>query len=93
MTRICRHCRRSTVNRPRGLCCGCFYTPGIKELYPSTSKYAYRGIGLGNQNPPLPPTPTAALPAEPEKVAEMARRAEAGYAIFHPNDARRADDG
>jgi hypothetical protein len=36
---ICRHCRKRPVNRPCGLCWGCYYAPGVKELYPSTSKF------------------------------------------------------
>lgn len=31
------------ANRSRGLCWGCFYEPGVKELYPVTSKYAAVG--------------------------------------------------
>lgn len=36
----CRHCRAGKVNRPRGLCWNCYYTPGVKALYPVTSKFA-----------------------------------------------------
>lgn len=39
---ICRHCQKVRANRPRGLCWGCYYTPGVLELYPSTSKFAKR---------------------------------------------------
>jgi hypothetical protein len=39
---ICRHCGKKKVNRPRGLCWACYYTPGVKELYPVTSKFAPR---------------------------------------------------
>lgn len=35
----CRHCDTNAVNRPRGLCWTCYYTPGVLDLYPSTSKY------------------------------------------------------
>lgn len=38
--RVCRHCRRCAVNRPRGLCWTCYYTPGVKEQYPFTSRFA-----------------------------------------------------
>ena len=31
--RICRHCRKCAVTRPRGLCWVCYYTPGVKDLY------------------------------------------------------------
>ncbi len=36
----CRHCGKRRVNRPRGLCWQCYYAPGVKDLYPSTSKFA-----------------------------------------------------
>lgn len=37
---ICRHCNEKTANRPRGLCRVCYYLPGVKEQYPSVSKFA-----------------------------------------------------
>ena len=40
MIAVCRHCSKCKVNRPRGLCWSCYYTPGVKEQFPSTSKYA-----------------------------------------------------
>lgn len=40
---ICRHCQRNKANRPRGLCWSCYYRPGIRDQYPSTSKYAPTG--------------------------------------------------
>lgn len=40
---VCRHCGERKVNRPRGLCWGCYYTPGVKEKYPVTCKTAPRG--------------------------------------------------
>lgn len=36
---ICRHCEKRNANRHRGLCWSCYYKPGVRELYPSTSKY------------------------------------------------------
>ena len=39
---ICRQCQARKVARSRGLCFGCFYTPGVRDLYPVTSKYAPR---------------------------------------------------
>ena len=53
MIPICKHCEKSKVNRPRGLCWSCYYTPGVKEQYPSTSKYARRGVGNFSGNAPL----------------------------------------
>jgi hypothetical protein len=40
---LCRHCHVKVVNRPRGMCWSCYYTPGVKDLYPTTSKYGRRG--------------------------------------------------
>lgn len=37
---LCRHCVKNRVLRPRGLCWRCYYRPGVRDLYPSTSKYA-----------------------------------------------------
>jgi hypothetical protein len=84
---ICRHCRKSAVNRPRGLCWSCYYTPGVRDLYPSTSKYARRGTGNFARPAPLPEQPTPWPPRTPEKLTEMARRAERGEQLFHPGDA------
>ena len=40
MTRLCRHCLRHKVSRPRGLCWTCYYKPGVRDLYPATGKFA-----------------------------------------------------
>ncbi len=37
---LCRHCTKGKVNRPRGLCWRCYYTPGVKALYGITHKFA-----------------------------------------------------
>jgi hypothetical protein len=34
---VCRHCNKHPVNRPRGLCWKCFYTPGVRALYPANA--------------------------------------------------------
>lgn len=86
MIPICKHCSKAKVNRPRGLCWGCYYTPGVKDLYPSTSKYARRGVGNGNGNAPLP-EPTTAVPGTPEKMAVLELRAKLRQALWHPLDA------
>lgn len=85
---VCRHCIRNKVTRPRGLCWTCYYTPGVKELHPSTSKFASRGNGNANTKR-MPTEPTSALPATPEKLEVMRRRAERGESLFHPLDAMR----
>jgi hypothetical protein len=84
---ICRHCQKTPVNRPRGLCWSCYYRPGVRDLYPSTSKYARRGVGNFTGPAPLPETPTEALPGSPEKLAILAERARRKQSLWHPADA------
>jgi hypothetical protein len=84
---LCRHCQRVQSNRPRGLCWSCYYTPGVRELYPSTSKFARRGVGDFNGQSRLPAQPTRALPGSPEKVAILEERARLGLSLWHPLDA------
>jgi len=83
----CRHCKRDRVNRPKGLCWTCYYTPGLRERYPSVSKFGQRGIGNGNAWAPLPSEATSALPGTPEKVAVLEDRARRRQALWHPQDA------
>lgn len=92
MIAVCRHCSKCKVNRPRGLCWSCYYTPGVKDLYPSTSKYARRGVGNFSGNAPLPDAPTTAAPGSPEKLAVLEQRAKLKQALFHPSDATFAGD-
>ena len=84
---LCRHCHESTVSRPRGLCWSCYYAPGVRDLYPSTSKYGRRGVGNFNGNAPLPAFPTATLPGTPEKLAVLEERARLRQCLWHPQDA------
>jgi hypothetical protein len=84
---ICRHCHQSKVNRPRGLCWSCYYSPGVREKYPSTSKFARRGVGNFSGAAPAPPCPTAALPGSAEKVAVLEERARMKLSLWHPDDA------
>jgi hypothetical protein len=83
---ICRHCHKVKSNRPRGLCWSCYYTPGVRELYPSTSKYGRRGVGNTNRHLGLPPYPTCAWPGTAEKVAVLQERARLGVSLWHPLD-------
>lgn len=92
MIAVCRHCSKCKVNRPRGLCWSCYYTPGVKEQYPSTSKYARRGVGNFTGNAPLPDAPTTAAPGSPEKLAVLEQRAKLKQALFHPADATHVGD-
>ena len=92
MLLMCKHCARSKVNRPRGLCWSCYYTPGVREQYPSTSKFARRGHGVFQGPVPLPPEPTVAAPGTPEKMAVLEMRAKFKMSLWHPQDARYAND-
>jgi hypothetical protein len=87
---ICRHCEVSRASRPRGLCWRCYYTPAVRDLYPSTSKYARQGVGNFSGNTPLPALPTDAVPGSEEKVRVLMLRAEKGVSLWHPDDADRA---
>jgi hypothetical protein len=84
---ICRHCNRVKSNRPRGLCWSCYYSPGVREKYPSTSKFARRGISDFNGRTALAAQPTTALPGTEEKVLVLAERARLGLSLWHPQDA------
>jgi hypothetical protein len=86
----CRHCHQAAVSRPRKLCWSCYYAPGVREQYPSTSKYGRRGPGNFYGMAPLPPFPTQALPGTPEKIALLTQRALARQELFHPDDATEA---
>src|SRR6516164_2802827 len=87
MKPLCRHCQKVKSNRPRGLCWSCYYTPGVRELFPSTSKFARRGVVDFNGRARMP-EPTSALPGTPEKVAVLEQRARLGQQLWHPLDAR-----
>jgi hypothetical protein len=84
---ICRHCQHSPVSRPRGLCWSCYYRPGVRDQYPSTSKFGRRGVGNFNGAAPLPAFPTSAFPGSREKVAVLEERARLKQSLWHPNDA------
>lgn len=89
--RVCRHCCFKFACRPRGLCWTCYYTPGIREAYPSTSKFATLGVGIFNGRNNLPATPTAARPGTDAKIVVLAARAKQGVSLWHPLDAVEAD--
>jgi hypothetical protein len=84
---MCRHCQRVKSNRPRGLCWSCYYTPGVRERFPSTSKFARRGVADFNGNTLLAAEPTAAPPGSAAKVAILEERARLGQSLWHPRDA------
>jgi hypothetical protein len=83
---LCRHCKSRKPNRPRGLCWTCYYTPGLRDQYPITSKFATVGVKDFNGRRPLP-KPTDALPGTPEKVKVLCERARLLQALWHPLDA------
>lgn len=83
----CRHCGREKVNRPRGLCHRCYYTPGVRDCYPSTSPYAPRSDEWNFNGPFRTPTPTPHPPGTPGKMAVLAERLERREHLFHPADA------
>lgn len=85
--RVCRHCGRGTVCRPRGLCWPCYYSPGVRERYTSGSRYARRGVPARRGNRPLP-KPTAAAPGSAGKLVVLIERAAAGQRLWHPADGR-----
>jgi hypothetical protein len=84
---LCRHCQKTKSNRPRGLCWSCYYRPGVREQYPSTSKFARRGVSDFNGQASLAAQPTSAPPGSPEKVEVLAERARLGLSLWHPHDA------
>jgi hypothetical protein len=89
----CRNCGRAHATRPRGLCWSCYYTPGVRERFPSTSKFARHGVEDFTGRAALPAAPTAALPGTPEKVAVLEQRARLRQALWHPLDAPVCRDG
>lgn len=84
---LCRHCKKNRPNRPRGLCWSCYYTPGVRDQYPSTSKFAHRGVEDFNGDARLPPVPTRARPGSLEKVEILVARARLKQSLWHPKDA------
>jgi hypothetical protein len=86
--KVCRHCRSGKVNRPRGLCWTCYYSPGVRDEYHSGSKYARRGFGGANTGKlPLPAEPTDARPGTAAKIAVLRKRASRGEHLWHADDA------
>ena len=77
----CVQCGHVPSGRPRGLCWACY-----KQGKDSATRTGQRGIVRpGRQHAPRP---TDACPGSEEKIRELIARAEAGYYLFHPDDAR-----
>lgn len=85
---LCQHCQYRVITRPKQLCWTCYTNEGIRSLYPSTSKYARRGIGAGNKKVQLPTIVSDAMPGSFEKIELMHERAKRGESLFHPAEPR-----
>jgi hypothetical protein len=85
MKPLFRHCLAVRANRPRRLCWTCYYSPGVRERYPSESKFGRRGIERGTAA--LPAEPTEALLGTDDKIAVLEARCGRGESLFHPADA------
>lgn len=92
--RVCVHCAGASgrpVNRPRGLCRTCYYTPGVRERYQPVSDRGRLGLGRGYGHSRPLPEPTEAMPGTPEKLAVLEDRALAEQQLWHPLDAGMTD--
>jgi hypothetical protein len=58
----------------------------VRDRYPSTSKFARRGISDFNGRAATP-EPTNAAPGSAAKVEVLEQRARLGQALWHPLDA------
>lgn len=81
----CRHCLTNRANRARGLCWRCSLSPEIRELCPSTSKFARRSEETQRYTGE-PTERTDAIPGSAAKVAVLAERASRGLGLWHPLD-------
>ncbi len=84
---MCRHCQVKKINRPRGLCWRCYYTPGVIDRYPMVNVYNNcRGSRPDFNGRSGVPEPTDALPLSEEKMQVMVERARLGQELWHPLD-------
>lgn len=88
----CQNCHKKRANRPRFLCFTCYNSPGIRDKYLSTSKFANpksRGLDPADRNgsSARPQEPTGHQPGTEGKVAEMERRARRWESLFDIRDA------
>jgi hypothetical protein len=56
-------------------------------MYPSTSKFARRGVGDFNGRTARPADPTEAAPGSEDKIRVLMERASRGQSLWHPDDA------
>lgn len=85
--KVCRHCGREPVSRPRGLGWKCYYRPEVLALYPSSHPNARRGVGNLTGGHRRPAAPTNAPPGTLVKLIVMGERAARGEMLWHPDDA------
>ena len=85
--RMCRHCQRHGINRPRSLCWGCYRNPAIRDQYAARTNQHGAALGLGLKAPTKPASqPCPARGGTPERMAAMCERMERGEELFHPLD-------
>lgn len=86
----CRACGRNAAVRPaRGLCDRCARNPDVLAAHPVLKSYRSSRRGVAGGNPATRPLPVPTdIPPGPGKVDVLAERARAGFALFHPRDAR-----
>jgi hypothetical protein len=76
----------------RGLCWSCYWTPGIREQFPSLSKFSQ----WCNEPTPVrslvPVEPTLALPGSAEKIAVLTARFGQQQTLWHECDAVHSED-
>jgi hypothetical protein len=64
----------------------CFYAPGVREQYPSVSKFAPKRKKVKVHAGYVVPEATAALPGTAAKVAILEQRAARKESLWHPDD-------
>lgn len=84
---LCRSCKKVRSNRPRGLCYSCYYKPSVRAMFPSTSKFARKGAGIGVCCSKSSAVPTGAMPGSEEKIRVLMERVSRGEDLWHPSDA------
>ena len=83
---LCRHCKKVKANRPRGLCWSCYYSPSVREKYPSTSKFGRRGVDEAGEHLAL----ASRVVVHRDPVAPLG---QGGYWIgVHPRNPLAGDD-
>ena len=94
-TRPCQHCGKPLILRPRRLCWKCYYTPAIREQYPTRrNQYSAEPRHRPGEFDLLGRRPRArrrveASPGSPEKIAELALRFERKQNLWRPDDGPR----